>query len=272
MYLKKIIMVGIIVFLMTPFLCYGAETDWEIGLEPSFTSGDYGNGTDTDITYIPLTISRSFQQGDLSLTIPYIQIKSSGGVTVVGGTPNRITKGPGAKGGGGTSVTSSRRSTEEGLGDLLLQGRYYVLEEGDLAPLVAVTGLVKFPTADEDKGLGTGELDLGFGLEFSKTFSRSWLGLFDVGYTFIGDPSGLDLRDQWYYDFGLGYYLTQDVLISGYYEEWRSLVSDESNPRDLFFTMNYQFSSEIEFTAGMLFGLSDGAPDYGLSGGVRLKF
>jgi len=267
MHLKKTIIVGIIAFLMTPFLCYGAETDWEIGLEPSFTSGDYGTNTDTDITYIPLTISRSFQNGDLSLTIPYIQIKSSGGVTVVGGTPNRITKG-----GRGTTFTSSRRSTEEGLGDLLFQGRYYVLEESDQAPLIAVTGLVKFPTADEDKGLGTGELDLGFGLEFSKTFSSNWLGLFDVGYTFIGDPSGINLRDQWYYDFGLGYYLTQDVLISGYYEEWRSLISDETNPRDLFFTMNYRFSSEIEFTAGMLFGLSDGAPDYGLSGGVRVRF
>jgi hypothetical protein len=93
-----------------------------------------------------------------------------------------------------------------------------------------------------------------------------------VGYTFIGDPSGLELRDQWYYDVGLGYYLTEDILISGYYEEWRSLVEEESNPRDLFFTLNYRFSSQIEFTAGMLFGLSDGAPDYGLSGGVRLKF
>ena len=186
---------------------------------------------------------------------------------MVGGTPNRITKG-----GDGTRFTSSRRSTEEGLGDLLLQGRYYVLEEGEMAPLMAVTGLVKFPTADEDKGLGTGELDLGFGLEFSKTFARNWLGLFDVGYTFIGDPSGIDLRDQWYYAVGLGYYLIQDILISGYYEEWRSLVSDESNPRDLFFTMNYRFPSEIEFTAGILFGLSNGTPNYGLSGGVRVRF
>ncbi len=266
MYLRKAIILGITVLLMTPFLCHGAGTDWEIGLEPSFTSGDYGTNTDTDITYIPLIIHRSFQDGDLSLTIPYIQIESSGGVTLVGGAPNRVKKGP------GTAVTSSRRSTEEGFGDLLLQGRYYVLEEGELAPLVAVTGLIKFPTADEDKGLGTGELDLGFGLEFSKTFSGNWLGLFDVGYTFIGEPSGFDLRNQWYYDLGLGYYLTPDILISGYYEEWRSLVSDESNPRDLFFAMNYQFSSEIEFTAGLLFGLSDGAPDYGLSGGVRLKF
>jgi hypothetical protein len=265
--LKKTMVVGIIALFLSPFLCYGAETNWEIGLEPSFTSGDYGTATDTDITYIPLTITRYFQDGNLSLTIPYIQIEGNGGVTVVGGNPNRITKG-----GRGTTFISSRRSTEEGLGDLLLQGRYYVLEEGDRVPLIAVTGLVKFPTADEDKGLGTGEFDTGFGLEFSKSFSRDWLGLFDVGYTFIGDPSGLNLRDQWYYDVGLGYYLSGDILISGYYEEWRSLISDESNPKDLFFAMNYRFSSRIEFTAGMQFGLSDGAPDYGLIGGVRVKF
>jgi hypothetical protein len=267
MYWKKTMLLGMIAFLFIPIACWGAESNWQIGIEPSFSSGDYGTDSDTDITYIPLMLTRSFADGDLSLTIPYIQIESKGGVTVIGGIPNRI-----GKGRRGTAVTSSGKTTEEGLGDILLQGRYYALEEGDFAPLIAVTGLVKFPTADEDKGLGTGEADAGFGFECSKTLAANWLGLFDLGYTFIGEPSGLDLRDQWYYDFGVGYYLNEDVLISGYYEEWRSLVAGESNPRDLFFTLNYQVSSEIAFTAGMLFGLSDGAPDYGLSGGIRINF
>jgi len=269
---KKAILLGIIVVFMSPVLVFGVDETWEVGVEPSFTSGDYGTGTDTDITYVPVTIRRSFGDGDLSLIIPYIHIESTQNVTIVGGSPNRIKK---ARGGGGgvvgTSVTT-RRTTEEGLGDLILQGRYYVLAETEVLPLIGLIGRIKFPTADEDKGLGTGELDVGFGLELSKSFSEEWEGYFDVGYTFIGDPSGLDLRDQWYYSLGLGHCLTMDLLVSAYYEEWRALVAGEPNPRDLFFTVNYNFSQEVEFTAGLILGLSDGAPDYGVTGGIRVRF
>jgi len=169
-------------------------------------------------------------------------------------------------------ISRTTRKTEDGLGDILVKGRYYVLEETDTLPLVGITGNIKLPTADEHKGLGTGELDAGFGFEFSKNFSDSWQAYFDIGYTFLGDPPGTDLRNQWFFDIGAGYYLAPELLVSAYYEESRALVAGEDNPRDLFLALNYDFSSEIEFTAGLLLGLSDGASDYGFTGGIRFRF
>ncbi|MGH7227946.1 MAG: hypothetical protein ACREIH_01920, partial [Nitrospiraceae bacterium] len=94
----------------------------------------------------------------------------------------------------------------------------------------------------------------------------------DLGYTFIGDPPTVNLRNQWNYDLGLGYYFTRDLLGSLYYEEWRALVEGLSNPRDLLFAMNYKATSILRFNASLLIGLSDGAPDYGLTGGLSFRF
>ncbi|MGH7206631.1 MAG: transporter, partial [Nitrospiraceae bacterium] len=200
----------------------------------------------------------------------------TGAVTLVGGNPNRIS------GGGGGGVTGGGKkkpgtvlpspTSESGLGDIILRGRYYLLDERGPFPTIAITGRIKFPTADEDRGLGTGEFDKGFGMELTKKLVGNWVGFLDWGYTFIGDPPGLDLRNQWNYDFGVGYYFTKDLLGSFYYEEWRALVQGLSNPRDLLFAMNYKATSVLRVNASFQVGLSDGAPDYGLTGGVSFRF
>ena len=94
----------------------------------------------------------------------------------------------------------------------------------------------------------------------------------DFGYTLIGDPENLNLRNQWYYDLGVGHDLTKNLLLSMYYEEYRALIAGLSNPRDLLFALNYKASDLLRFNAATLVGLSDGAPDYGLTGGISWRF
>ncbi len=57
-----------------------------------------------------------------------------------------------------------------------------------------------------------------------------------------------------------------------YYEEYRALIAGLSNPRDLRFAMNYKPSDLLRFNASILVGLSDGAPDYGLTRGISWQF
>lgn len=261
-----------------PCVCQGAENDWRVSLSGTYASGDYGTDDDSETTYVPLTVRRLFEKGDLALVIPYVRVSSEGTVTLVDGVPNRIRKGRGkGKETGEPSPepsvqTASSKETESGLGDILLKGRYYLLEESDLLPLVAVVGRIKFPTADEDKGLGTGEFDEGLGLEVSKYLSQNWVGFVDLGYAFIGSPSDLNLENQWYYDLGIGYYLSKDLFASAYYEEYSALVDGTPNARDLFFQLNYAASPVMSFDLGLEIGLSDGAPDYGLTGGINVYF
>lgn len=84
---------------------------------------------------------------------------------------------------------------------------------------MAVTGKIKFPTAYRDRGLGTGEFDERLGLQLSKKLTEAWISFVDLGYTNLGDPPGVTLRNQWNYDLGLGYYFTKTLLGSVYYEE-----------------------------------------------------
>ena len=163
-------------------------------------------------------------------------------------------------------------STDCGIGDLVFRGRYYLVDEREWVPTIAVTGRVKVPTADSDRGLGTGEFDESVGVEVSKKLIGNWLGFMDFGYTFIGDPPDVNLRNQWYYDVGVGYNLTKNLLASMYYEEYRAVIEGLSNPRDLLFAMNYKASEALRLNASTLVGLSDGAPDYGLTGGISWRF
>ncbi|RMH37040.1 MAG: transporter [Nitrospirae bacterium] len=263
---------------------------WQVSSSVNYNSGDYGTDTTTTSLYIPLTVKRLFEDGSISLTIPYISIESDGSVTFIGGEPHgqkrrQRGKGSGVSGGdrdkdGDGDVDDddqipgirAARTTESGLGDIILSGRYFVFDEGDWLPSVAVTGFVKFPTADEDRGLGTGEYDGGFGAQLSKFLTDDLIVYVDGGYTFIGQPPGPELNNQWNYDVGVGYYLTDDLLASAFYEEWRAVTDTGVNPWDLFFSLQYSLLEWLRVNASGLVGLSDGAPDYGVSGGLLLQF
>ena len=254
-----------------------AERNWQVGFSPSYLAGDYGTGSTTTITYLPFSVRRLFENGDLTFVMPFLCVTSNGSVTVVGGRPNRVNKsgttgaGAGGKGKkpGNLEPTSS---TDCGIGDLIFRGRYYLVDEREWVPTIAVTGRVKVPTADSDRGLGTGEFDESVGVEVSKKLIGNWLGFMDFGYTFIGDPPDVNLRNQWYYDVGVGYNLTKNLLASLYYEEYRAVIEGLSNPRDLLFAMNYKATEALRLNVSTLVGLSDGAPDYGFTGGMSWRF
>jgi hypothetical protein len=72
---------------------------------------------------------------------------------------------------GKTFIGGKERSS--GLGDVALRVKGKILEEGNLVPGVSARFLVKIPTGDEDRALGSGKADYGVGLLFQKTFKRA---------------------------------------------------------------------------------------------------
>lgn len=248
----------------------GPRPSWQVGGSAFFASGRYGTDTRTDTLYVPASLRRLFDDGDLTLVIPYVTVTSNCGVTVVSGEPLRT--------GGLCPRTSSgtlpSRVTASGLGDLLMIGRYYLYTEGEtgLFPSVMVSGRVKAPTADRDRGLGTGEWDEGVGFGLTKTITDKLIGLADAGYTIIGKPDGVNLRNQWSYDVGLGYYFHPRLLASVYYEEARALLSGFKNPKDCFAGVTWRVTQTLRLNAGLEKGLSDGAPEYGVSVGASMRF
>ncbi|TAJ26829.1 MAG: transporter [Nitrospirae bacterium] len=252
------------------------DDKWQVSLTPSYTSGDYGQGSTTTVIYVPLSFQRLFRDGDISFVVPWVSVTGDCSVTLLSGVPNQTGSQCGAphpqRGRKKRTSTPDPIVTNSGLGDLVLRGRYYMLDEGGGLPEVAVTARLKIPTAEADKGLGTGEFDEGFGIEVTRTLLGNWVGFVDAGYTFIGKPPGIDLRNQWYYDVGLGYNLTKDLTASMYYEEWRALLDGFQNPQDLLFSLSYTHTPAVRMNLSTQIGLSDGAPSYGLTGGVSLRF
>lgn len=255
---------------------------WRVTATVNYSSGSYGEATNTNILYAPLTVRRVFRDGDLSVTIPFVSVSGTGSVRLVGGVPART----GGTGGGAVSTVSggtgrgknpgatplSSTTTDSGVGDVIVRGRYYLVEEGDVAPLVAVTGRLKVPTADADRGLGTGEFDEGAGLEFTKTIADRWLAYLDAGYNLIGDAPGTNFNNQWWYDVGVGHDVTDALHVSVFYEEYRALVNSVSNARDVLAVANYMVDESVHINTSLLVGLSNGAPQYGVGAGVRVRF
>jgi hypothetical protein len=254
-------------------------SQWRLSTTVNYSSGNYRTDEKTTILYIPLTIKRLFNDGDISLSIPYVRISGTGAVRVVGGVPTKTSSVSGRAAGGGSGGGKkpgdsplSSNTTDSGLGDVILRGRYYLIEERGIVPLVALTGRIKFPTADADHGLGTGEFDEGVGAELTKSLGERWLAYLDGGYNWIGDAPGTNFNNQWWYDVGVGHDLTDYLHLSLFYEEYRALVDRVNNARDLLMAADYTAGSGVHLTGSLLVGLSNGAPDYGVSGGIRFYF
>lgn len=193
---------------------------FSLGIGLDYETGDYGTGSDSDFVSVPLYIDfYPSERLDFELIIPYVyQSLEDGDVSTVvyrtsGGSAAGAVRGKRAAASSGsttTTATKSRDSSESGLGDITLTAGYVLVAERSGTPQIRPTFYLKFPTADEDKGLGTGEFDYGPGLTVAK-----WLGdwhLFAEGvYVVQGDSDLYDSKDYFRYSGGLGYLLNDGL-------------------------------------------------------------
>lgn len=235
--------------------------EWELSEAFNYSRGEYGTGSLIQIYELDSTLKRFFERGDISLTVPFISIKADSQVTIVRGFAQRV------------RTTRTGRETTSGIGDLSLNGSYYLLSEYNNEPLdLDLNGYVKFPTADEGKGLGTGEFDAGPGISFGKRFLEDWRAFADIYYIFIGDPSGIDLKDQTSFDVGVSYDFTSELTGSFAYEQSTALVSGGQDPEAISLGLNYKFNETFRAFGGLAFGLSDASPDQRITIGVGIAF
>lgn len=203
--------------------------EYSIGTGSEYTEGDYGTENDTSALYIPLTMGYLDETYGWSLTIPYLSVTGTGDVvysrtgvrqptqpTRQINTTSTTTSSTGP--GSGSTTTTSKVKTESGLGDITLRGTYRPLPGGEDKTSLSVTAKVKFATADESKGLGTGENDYAVQLELARNMLYGY-----VGHMWIGDTAVTDYNNIVYgavgvtapagrWDIGGEYYTEQEVL------------------------------------------------------------
>ncbi len=93
---------------------------------------------------------------------------------------------------------------QTGVGDVALGGKYKFLDDFRGAPVaLAARAYVKLPTADENKGLGTGKASFGGDLIVSKSLGHVVDVHGSVGYEINGDPTDVDIGNAFKWGVGL---------------------------------------------------------------------
>ncbi len=246
-------LIGLVLIItgVTPAL---AEDDprWLLSTSVNYSVGDYGTNKDTTIVSVPVTFGvRPIDQLWISLTLPWIYQSSENVVVTAGGVAVR------KKGGSGS--------------DLLLKVSYTVLEERDFVPEIAPYVKIKFPTADSDRGLGTGEFDETIGVDLSKRLIDGLFGFVTLSYTFVGDPPGTNFRDSFGWSVGPAYSIGPLSLFT-FLDGSTAISPGQSDPLELRVGAEYRLTRALKFTGAVTRGLSNGSADWGGSLGFTFRF
>ncbi len=241
-----------------------AEGKVGIGLGLDISTGEYGGEGKTDMTFVPLNLKYQNDDFALKLTVPYVRIYSED-KNVVGGGSNAVVL-------NSNNTTTSESKTESGVGDIVFKATYY-LYEGDennaLIPEVDLTGKVKFPTADEDKGLGTGEAD--YAMEGDLTWYTDDYAIFStLGYKILGSPEDYDLNNVAYGSVGFAYQIKDGFSTGLMYDIKQASTDSGTGMSEATAYVSYKITDNYKFLFYGVKGFSDGSADYGF--GLTLTY
>jgi hypothetical protein len=174
---------------------------WTVSTGIEYSSGKYGDTLKTEMYNVPVTGKYETGLWAFRLSLPLVRVTGPGNVVRVG---DDVVTLPGG---------STERHTETGLGDLVGSAFYNLLDERTSEFGLDIGAKVKLGTADEDKGLGTGENDHSIQADVFKPIGAI-TAFGSLGYRFYGDPPGIDLRSVFYGSFGGTYPLSDESTTS----------------------------------------------------------
>jgi len=269
--------IGIACSLLPSFAVAGSgDTVLSVGLGVEYATGDYGAGVTTDSVTVPLTIDwYPLQRLEFKVEVPFIY-QSNSTTTSAAGIRFRRGKAAGGhgtagNGSGGPSPASDYDTSRSvsGPGNVSLKAGYIVLEEDKNLPRIMPKVYVEFPTADKDKGLGTGEFVTGLGLEMDKWFG-GWHAYLDGTYNFQGRSDEYQLKDFLSYEGGIGYQVTDRLLTTLLMQGASDLTDLSSGLLETRLKLAYRLTGRAGIQGFLAAGLTSGSPDFGA--GVSMSY
>ena len=183
-------------------------------------------------------------------------------------------------------ASSFTREAGVGLGDINWAFRYAAIREDRGLPEVTLNVNAKSDTGDEDRGLGTGDWNVGTGVSLVKTIDPVVL-FGSLGYTWtLGtlevEEMDLDPGDQIPYSIGMGFSLNDRVSLSMAMagaairrteENGNGIGGSGLDINSLQFTTTVQVAKRVYVEPFVGFGLTDEAADFlvGINVPVRLE-
>lgn len=236
----------VLLLVALPLAAHAADdtgTSLSVGIERS--RGDYGQSSDTTITYVPFTAKLGSRPWQFGLTVPWIQVEGPGNVVRDVGR---------FRGGGATR-------SESGLGDVIaFATRALGATAGGTA--FDLTGKLKFGTASAGSGLGTGENDAHVQLDAYRS-EGAFTPFATAGYKVLGDPAGIDLNNVFYASIGASRRLDEarSAGLMWYGQQKTTDGGSAQSELSAFYTRRFGGVWKAQFYG--LVGLADGSPDFG---------
>lgn len=244
-------------------LASGANARDEFKLTTGFfySAGEYGNTEDTEILYVPLTGRYYKDDFVFRVTVPYINISGPANVF-----PDEGPVGPAPVG----------TRSEGGLGDIIGSITYHLVGQKDfeIGTMVDLVGKVKLPTADESRGLGTGETDF-FGQVdvFQKFGPDSDVTLHGTaGYRITGDPDGFDLDNVWFGAAGVMVEVADPTTLGAMVEVRERACETCRQKGEAMVYVTHKLDEDVKLQVTGLLGFEDGSPDWGAGATVARTF
>lgn len=209
-----------------------------VALDGGVQAGDFGTPVRSTLYSVAPTLGYYARDYDLSVTVPYLSL---------------------------TQSAAGQSASESGLGDIVVRAGYALVPERTSGLSLNGAVAVKLPTADETKGLGTGETDVGATLLLGQRFGPVRLSLLG-GFIKVGDPAGQDYNDVYLYGVGVARTWSDTGLYAAL-EGRRALVAGADNPLEVRAGFFHLFSHRFAIRTTAFAGLNDGGPAYGASFG-----
>jgi hypothetical protein len=157
-------------------------------------------------------------------------------------------------------------TSESGVGDVILQSGMVFLPETKSGLSLDGSLAIKIPTADENKGLGTGENDYGAFLALHQRLDQFKLSLMG-GYIKIGDPPLVNFNDITVYGIGISR-VFNGTNLSASLEGRRAILLGFKDPLEINVGFFHVLNADWAVKGGVLAGLNKGGPDFGLNFGI----
>jgi hypothetical protein len=197
-----------------------------------YSRGDFNSGQDAELSQLQVTYGQVLENYDFSVVIPYLFLSDS-------------------------------FVDESGLGDITLHAGMTLSDNGSSVDDLYASIAIKLPTANDAKGLGTGEVDLGGFLTYTHDFNQVSLSL-QGGYIVTGD--GLFQQHENIFVYGAG---LSNIIIPWYFYvslDGRQQVLDTGDaPLELSGGFFYQLNPKQFVKMEGFAGLSNSSPDMGVA-------
>ncbi len=232
-------MVLLILFLL-PVMANAENGRGYLDVSGGFKTGDFGTPVRSDLYYFSAGLGYVTTLYDVNVTVPYLYLSNTSG---------------------------SSTSSESGIGDIILRGSRVLLPESKSGISLDGSLAFKLPTADKNKGLGTGEADFGGFLGLHQRFDKTKLSLL-AGYIIVGQPSNVTYNDIYLYGIGVSQIISRTTELYASFEGRRAMIPGTKDPQEVNFGFFHILNRDYSIKGSTFAGLNKGGPDFGLNLGI----